>query len=157
MKKQSGVALLEALFGMVIFLIGALTMIALQANGIAAQSDAQYRIEAANRVNQIIGRINLEVTRASAAATQAALVTYIHNPGGGNCNFSGGASANATVADWVDSITDPDLATYLPGSTTAMQQILIDTATFNRVTVTVCWLAPGESVARQHRVISYIN
>ena len=152
MKKQGGVALLEALFGMVIFLIGALTMIALQANGIAAQSDAQYRIEAANRVDQIIGQISLEVDRSSVAATSASLATYALNAiTNDTCNFSGG-TLSATVTAWASSIN-------LPGSTTSMQQILVDTTAgaYNRVTVTVCWLAPGESVTRQHRVISYIN
>ncbi|MFY9328276.1 MAG: hypothetical protein WAO76_09710 [Georgfuchsia sp.] len=160
---QCGIALLEALIAIVIFLIGALTLIALQATSIAAQADAQYRIEAANRVDQIIGEINLNVDRTSAATTQTTLADYAYNiTTDGACNFSGGTesvsgTAPVAVSDWVDAMTDDTLPTYFPGATTAMQQILVAPGTFNRITVTVCWQAPGDAVTRQHSVIAYIN
>jgi len=155
-KQQQGVFLLEALIGILIFSIGVLAMIALQANGIAAQTDAQYRIEAANLANQIIGDINLNISRQNAAATQAGLASFAHQASGSNCNYSGTASTNALVTNWVNAITT-DNATHLPGATAAMQQIIVDTGTFNRVTVSLCWQSPSDLQPRKHTVIAYIN
>ncbi|GAB2180553.1 hypothetical protein DLREEDagrD3_07760 [Denitratisoma sp. agr-D3] len=153
---QRGVFLLEALIGILIFSIGAITMIALQANGIAAQTDAQYRIEAANLADQILGDINLNVNRQNATTLQASLAGFAHQTGGSNCNFSGAASANALVTAWVSAITT-DAASRLPGATSTMQQIQVDTGTFNRVTVTLCWQSPADVQPRRHTVAAYIN
>lgn len=157
MKNQAGIALIEALIAVAIFSIGALTMIALQANSISAQTDAQYRIEAANQINRIIGEINLGVARDTSGVVATSLATFNHNPGGANCNFFGGASVVPSVTAWSDAITDSDSTAYLPGMTAARQQILVDAGAFNRVTVTLCWQAPGDAVTRQHQVIAYIN
>lgn len=158
MKRQAGIALIEALIAIVIFSIGALTMIALQANGIAAQTDAQYRIEAANQVNRIIGEINLDVSRDSTGVVvPTSLANYNHNPVGGNCNFFGDASSRPIVSDWVSAITSATSASHLPGATPSMLQIIADSGAFNRVTITACWQSPGDPVPRQHQVIAYIN
>jgi hypothetical protein len=47
--------------------------------------------------------------------------------------------------------------TGLPGSTETMQQILVDTANANRVTVTVCWRAPAGTSLHRHVVVANIN
>ena len=47
--RQRGMFLLEALVGILIFSIGILALVAMQATAITAQADAQYRVEAANR------------------------------------------------------------------------------------------------------------
>jgi type IV pilus assembly protein PilV len=161
--KEAGSFLLEALIGLLIFSMGALAMIALQANGIAAQTDAQYRIEAAKLVDQIIGNINAHATRATPALMQDALEDYaLNTQTNANCNFSGGSLATAgsqadtDIPNWVTAITTT-AATKLPGSTTAMQQILVDTGTYNKVTVTVCWQTASDTVARKHSVIAYVN
>lgn len=172
-KQQTGSFLLEAVIGIVIFFVGVLAMIALQANSIAIQNDAQYRVEAANLADQMLGQITLNVTRdANGNVNTADLVAFSHQPTGGTstcrllatdptantdcCNFSGAASANALVTAWVNQVA-VNTATRLPGATTAMQQIVVNPANNNQVIVAVCWQGPKDGRPRVQRVIGYVN
>ena len=172
-KNQAGSFLLEAMIGILIFFIGVLAMIGLQANSIAIQNDSQYRIEAANLADQMLGQINLNVTRdADGNVNVADLAGFSHRPTGGTttcnllatdatantdcCNFGGASSANALVTGWANNVMT-NTATRLPGATAAMQQIVVNTALANQVAVTVCWQGPKDGRPRFHRVIGYIN
>jgi type IV pilus assembly protein PilV len=157
MNRQRGVFLIEALIGILIFSIGILALVAIQASAISAQSDAQYRMEAAKRAEQITSQMWLNVSRTNAASVATSLNTFQHQATGSNCNFSGTASTNTLVTDWVSTLTTAPAA--LPGATTAMQQIVVDTtaAAYNKVTVTVCWKAPTDAVARRHTVVTFVN
>ncbi len=55
--KQGGVALLEALIAILIFSIGILGVVALQANMIQATGDAKFRSEASYIAQQRVGKI----------------------------------------------------------------------------------------------------
>lgn len=153
---QRGIMMLETLIGLIIFLVGVLAMMALQTTAIAVQSDAQYRIEAANYAQSILGQIQLGVDRTSAANMQNSLATFIHQPAGTNCNYSGAASTAPLVTAWASAITS-STGKLLPGSTTAMQQILVDPATSNQVTITICWQGPNDKIPRRHTIVSYVN
>ena len=52
-RAQRGVFLIEALLAILIFSLGILTLVAIQTTAISAQSDAQYRSEAANLANLV--------------------------------------------------------------------------------------------------------
>ena len=159
LKKQQGIFLLEALIAILIFSFGILGLVGMQSKAISAQSDAQYRIEAANYADKILGQIWLGMDRTSATTIQNSLSAFQHQPTGANCKFTGAASVNADVISWKnDMITgNPPAKLPLPGATASMQQIVVDTATSNRVTVTVCWQAPFDAAPRRHTMISYIN
>src|SRR3990167_3668994 len=58
---QRGVFLIEALLGILIFSLGILSLVAMQTAAVSAQSDARYRIDAANLADQIISEISLNV------------------------------------------------------------------------------------------------
>lgn len=171
---QAGSFMLEALIGILIFFMGILTMLALQASSIAVQADSQYRIEASNLADQILGEINLAVRDATGAVNPVTLAGFAHRATGGTttcrlaatdananndcCNFSGQESADATVTNWVAAVsTNP--ATRLPGSTAARQQIVVNTGANagNQVAVTVCWQGANDLRPRFHRVIGYVN
>jgi type IV pilus assembly protein PilV len=170
--KQSGVFLLEALIGILIFAIGILAMIAMQAKAIAVQSDSQYRIEAAHLADRMLGEIALNVNRAGtnqAAQTtniQTSLAAFVHQPSGTNCNFSGTASSHASVTAWVTDITTT-ATTRLPGTSAATQQIQFNptcivgtpatTVTCNQIIITICWQSSADAVPRSHTLMSYIN
>jgi type IV pilus modification protein PilV len=149
---QRGLFLLEALIAILIFSFGILGLVGMQSKAISAQSDAQYRIEAANVSNTILNQIWVTVDRADLPTS---LATFQHQPIGTNCSFSGTASTQSLITDWVTSMTTG--AKALPGATTAMQQILVDTGNYNRVTVTVCWQSPVDLTPRRHTVITYVN
>ena len=140
LRRQQGVFLIEALLGILIFSLGILALIGMQAAAISAQSDARYRIEAANIAEKMSNNIALNVDRSSTTNLQTSLNLFAHNSGGSNCAFTGAASADALVTAWVTEVRAA--GSGLPGATTAMQQILVDTSAtgFNRVTITVCWL-----------------
>ncbi len=154
-RDQQGMTLIESMIAILIFSMGILALVGMYTSAVSRTTDSQYRIEAANHANRILGQIWANVDRSTAANLTATLQAYQHQPGGGNCNFGGAASANADVAAWVAAITAP--GTGLPGAGAATNQILVDTANFNRVTVTVCWRAPGDTYAHQHVVVANIN
>lgn len=160
---QRGVFLIEALIGILIFAIGVLAMIALQAKAIEIQTDTQYRVEASNLADRMLGEITLNVNRsgtsqaAQAANIQASLAAFAHRPTTtATCNFSGAASGDANVLAWVNDITNVS-ATRLPGSGANMQQIQVNTGTFNQVIITICWQTAADAIPRQHTLVSYIN
>jgi len=142
--------LLEGLIAILIFSMGILALIGLQAIAIKNTADAKYRAEAAFLANQIIGQMW--------ADKPGNLASYAHNPtaAGGACNFGGAASANANVTAWLGDTTTPGtVAGNLPGATSAKQQIAI--AAGNVVTVTVCWQGPQEAAPHNYVMVAQIN
>ena len=156
--KQRGMMLIEALMAVLIFSLGILGMVGLNALAVSSQSDAQYRTEANRLATLIIGRIWVSVDRSTGTSVAASLVPFNHQTSGTVCNFdSGSASTNPLITDWVAEVLAT--STGLPGATSAMQQVKIDTDALgqNEVTVTLCWQAPNDAVPRKHVMKSGIN
>src|SRR3990172_9268673 len=146
---QRGSMLLEALIAILLFSMGILGLMGLQAIAIKNTADAKYRTEAAFLANQIIGQMWTE--------NPANLPAYAHNPTtAGVCNFGGGASANANVTAWLgNASTLGTVAGNLPGGTSVRQQITICAG--NLVTVTICWQGPQEAAPHNYVAIAQIN
>ncbi len=156
--------MIEALMAILIFSLGILGMVGVNALAVSSQSDAQYRTDANEYANQIISQIWINAVRVTDPVTKAPTVTpasldAFNHQGttNANCTFSGAAATNPLVAPWVASVTAA--GSGLPGATAAMVQILVEnTATQgNDVTVTICWKAPGDAVARKHVMKSVIH
>jgi type IV pilus assembly protein PilV len=172
-RKQQGVMLIEALIAILIFSLGILGMVAMGSVAIAAQSDSQYRTDAANYANEIVSEMAIQLQTASynpaanAFNADATLQTFAHqSTSGGYCSFAGPPSANAAVVDWVNRISGGvDAKRALPGATNVSQQITIDQTPgtgFNRVTVTICWKPPSSAAVafspmHRYELVSYIN
>lgn len=158
LRAQQGVMLLEALIGILIFSVGILAMVGMQAAAFSASADAKSRAEASAFANQIISDIWMGVDRSSDANLATSLGNFQLNTGGSDCAFSGGQTdgTNTVLTGWVSAVTNT--STGLLGATATMQQILVSTASadLNRVTVTVCWQTPQDVRARKHQVISYV-
>ena len=154
---QRGSFLIEALIGILIFSLGILALVGMQAAAISAQSDARYRTEASNLAQQMVNTMWLNVDRTNTATLQASLVGFQHQTTGSSCNFSGATSGDALVADWLTSVTEA--GSGLPGATASMQQISVNTAAgaYNRVTITLCWLPPRAATPNRHTVVTYVN
>ena len=165
LRRQSGVMLIEALIGILIFAIGILGLIGVQATALQTSQDARYRTEAVNYANDLLSQILVNVDRSTPANLQASLAAFQHQgTTAASCSYSGAASANAIVTDWVKLVTGttgvtPPPRLPLPGAQSGMVQILVDTSAgaYNQVTITVCWKAPDDPVARRHQLISYIT
>lgn len=156
LRRQDGVMLLEALIGILIFSVGILAMVGMQATAFSASADAKNRAEAAAFANDIISRIWMGVDRTSDASIITSLNTFVLNSSGTNCAFTGGQAdgTNTILTQWVSDVTST--TTGLLGATSGMQQIVLDSATMNRVTVTVCWQTPQDLAPRRHQVITYV-
>lgn len=156
LRHQSGVMLLEALIGILIFSVGILAMVGMQATAFSASADAKNRADAAAFANDIISRIWMAVDRTSDATVISTLNTFVLNSGGTDCAFTGGQAdnTNTILTQWVSDVTDTTGG--LLGATAAMQQVAVSTASMNRVTVTICWQTPQDLAPRKHQVITYV-
>ena len=160
LKDQSGMMLLEALIAILIFSLGILGMVAINARAVEAATDSQARADAAKFTSEIASRIALAVDRTSETSIATSLAVFQHQTTGlaNACSFSGSASVSPVVTDWATAVTAPG-RTGLPGATATGLQILVDTSAgaFNRVTITVCWQQPGVATLRRHQLVSYVN
>ncbi|MDD5395525.1 MAG: hypothetical protein PHE17_21080 [Thiothrix sp.] len=135
LSRQSGSMLLEGLIAILIFSMGILALVGMQAASIKNTSDAKSRADASYLANQIIGQI---------WADRPNIASYSNYPSGIPCNPTGAASTNANVVAWIGSVSQPGTVLgSLPGAAAAKQQIIIGAN--NVVTVSVCWQAPQET------------
>ncbi len=159
-RRQSGIALIEAMIAVLIFALGILGLVAMGGTAMASQTDARLRTDAAMLASDISNQIALSVPHnvldpVAALVVQTKLLTYVHNPGGATCNFNGGASAAQEVIDWAAKIngTGPS---RLPGASASGEQILV-TPGVNRVQVTVCWKSAADAAPRHHTLVTYVD
>jgi type IV pilus assembly protein PilV len=132
-RRQSGVALLEALVGILIFSIGILALMGLQAQSIRNTVEAKYRNEAAYLANKIIGQ--MWVDRANLA------------------DFDTTAGAGAAMVAWRTQVANT-LPRIVVGGTNSPTIAVAG----NQVTVTIFWQMPGaDSPQRQYAVVAQIN
>ena len=157
---QSGMLLIEAMVAVLIFALGILGLVAMGGAAVNAQSDAQYRTEAANLADAIAGEIQLATTRNNAGeVVPTSLGNFSHFEGGGDCLFSGSPATDARVQALADSSPLPGA---IVSGTQRTQQILVSTAAAsspapNRVQITVCWKSNNDTVRRQHVLVTYVN
>lgn len=159
-RSQSGVFLLEALIGVLVFSIGVLALVALSSTAVSMQADAQFRAEAMNLAQRLSSEIWTGVDRTTqtingaemSVVTSSSLELYQHAPGGASCVFTGAASGRQVVLDWKDAVQ-----AALPGSGNGMQQVSVDAAVNNRTTITICWQAPSDTKVRQYTLVTYVN
>ena len=140
--------LLEALIGIVIFSIGILGLVAMQATSIRNATDSKYRSDASALVAQIIGQMWLD---------RSNLASYAHNPTGNACAPTAAASTNANVTAWLTNVSSTTVAGSLPGAASTKQQIIVNTASNNQVTVRLCWTTPQDSTSHRYEVVTNIN
>lgn len=132
MPGQSGSVLLEALIAILIFSMGILALIGLQAAAISNVTDAKYRSDASFLANQVVGEM---------WANQPNLASYA---------YSGTGIPPAVLTNWVAQVE-----ATLPGASAQKPTIVIGAN--NLVTVTVLWQPPKAPVAHNYRVITQIN
>jgi len=130
--------LLEALVGILIFSIGILGLMGLQAVSIKNTTEARYRSEAGFLANQIVGRMWTDRNQLASYALVAGTV----------CDPAD--TTPSPLLEWVCQVERS-----LPGVTAAANRPTIDVAT-DTVTVTVRWQMPNAD-ARRFQIITRIN
>jgi len=143
-RSQSGVLLLEVLIALLIFALGVLGLVGLQANAIKQSGQAKYRADATLLANDLIGQ--MWITSRDYATLNAAFTSTA--PGGPNF-LAWKTRVEAAL---------PGADTYPP--TVALAQIAplnaivagasapaVGLTPSTRVTITMRWKAPGEPAA----------
>jgi type IV pilus assembly protein PilV len=138
---QQGVMLLEALIGILIFSVGILALIGMQATAMRTTIDAKYRSEASFLANEILGRMWVDRSNLAAYATSSG--TPAACPASPPCTWIGrvqGLLPNAIGANApeITITTDPVLLT-------------------NEISVTVRWQPPGDATVSNHVAVTQIN
>jgi type IV pilus assembly protein PilV len=136
-KHQAGVMLLEALLAILIFSIGILAIVGMQATAIQDLGEAKYRSDAAFLANQVI---------ADMWGNSSKLDDY---------DYPGSGAPPAQIADWIGNVES-----RLPGSNAFPPIIDVNG---NTVTVTVRWQQARDSEkgidagARTYTTVAYIS
>lgn len=135
LSKQQGSILLEGLIGILIFSMGILAIVGLQASAMKTVSDSQYRLEASYLANRLVANIW--------TAGSAGIANY---------GLPGGTSPD--LALWL-----ADVKTRLPGAENKAPIVLIagDATAGFTATVTVFWQTPAETEAHSYTTVAYIN
>jgi len=129
---QQGSVLLEGLIAILIFSMGILAIVGLQAAAIKTVADSQYRLEASFLANQLIAQMWTDVGNIS---------NYVVPDG-------------TASASWQDQVT-----ATLPGATDNLPTVEIDGDAVGgyAITVELYWQAPGENSPHKYTTIAYIN
>ena len=142
---QAGVMLLEALIAVLIFSLGILSLVALQATSIQLTSDAKYRTDASLLANKLIGQ--MWASGASPSDLQTRFQT-------------GGADYNAWLAQVQGKDGLPGVVDASAGIDATLPTVTVDGAT-GQVVITLFWRTPqmkltGPGSRHSHIVTSQI-
>ncbi|MGB8337673.1 MAG: hypothetical protein WCD07_08120 [Burkholderiales bacterium] len=131
---QRGVMILEAMIAILIFSLGILALMALQAAAIRLSGDAKGRIDAAFLADKLIAQMWL--------SDPLTLANFEHNrtADANDPCIPGGGAASAMITTWMNENVLPSL----PRATASKQRVTVLPG--NVVEVSLCWQMPGETV-----------
>lgn len=131
LRRQGGIALLEAMLAIVILGIGLLGTIGMQARAYSALSDASMRAEATMAGEKLLGMMNADITNLN------------------NYALAAGGSPSDTLKPWVQ-----ETQTYIPGA--VLSVTLTPQQNRTQVDIAIRWTRKAGGVQNQHLVTSYI-
>lgn len=129
--------LLEALIAILIFSMGILAIVGLQAASIKNSADAKYRTDASFLTNQVISQMWVDRTNVASYA------------------YGGTGPIPAKLTNWITSVQNA-----LPGASSNLPTIsitTIGTSLSRQVTVTIFWKEPQEVTSHKFMATAYIN
>ena len=153
---ETGSVLLESLVAILVFSMGILALVSMQAFAVSSSSEAKYRSEATMLANELIGRMWVS------DRTQATLQTAFASPDGtaykawawvGSADGDVGTKTNPTEGTVLKLL--PGAASNLP--VVAVQADTSTTPASSLVTITVNWKAPNDAVEHKYVVKSQIG
>jgi type IV pilus assembly protein PilV len=160
--RQTGSMLIEVLIAILIFSVGILGIVGLQASAVNASSDAKYRSEAALLANELIGKMWVS------DRTQATLQTAFSDPDGVAYQSWAwaGTTAGSPSAPAVGTVlrTLPGAKANLPtvvictvGMATPCPAFPATTLPSSLVTVTIYWQSPNETTRHNYVAVAQIG
>ncbi|WP_164885011.1 type IV pilus modification protein PilV [Rubrivivax rivuli] len=129
--RRGGFTMIEVLVALLVFSLGVLALVSIQATATRMAGDARDRAVATFLADQLLARMLI--------ADPATATTFQHKPSGTTaCNPSGAESTNAVVTGWL-----AEVLRQLPNATAGLQQIVVVPPSAPditaRVIVTLCW------------------
>lgn len=141
-RRSAGFTMIEVLVALLVFSLGVLGLVAIQATATRMANDARDKAVATFLADQILARMLI-------SDPTTALSFAHHATGTTACNPTGAASANATVTAWLAEVTQ-----QLPNAVSTLQQIVVTAP--NEVTVRLCW-QNGEDAPRSLTVSNQVQ
>lgn len=138
--RQQGVMLLETLIALLIFALGVLGLVGMQATAMKVTSDSKYRAEAMMHADRLVNQMWAD-DRSNANLT----ASYAGSSGAGGQKYM----------NWLAEIAAT--GTGLPGADTDGNQPSVAIDASNTVTVTIRWQAPGEPAAHKYVTIATVT
>lgn len=161
--RQQGVMLIEAMIALLIFAMGVLAVIGMQARSIGQTMDARYRVDAAFLANQLLSEIwasRAQVNNGTANPT----TTLYGSPAYFSCNPCTSTNSNPVIQGWVQQVqSTTSQSAYLPGVTDTQNApiITVSPTTANSppysITVTLQWKSPQGGVPHNYTTMAQIN
>lgn len=145
LNQQRGVILLEVLISLVIFALGVLAIIGLQAVTAKAGVDARFRTEAATLADELVSR----------AQTWTDMTSLRTNFQSGNATGTPAILAGTEYQDWVNNKLS-FAATGLPGAqaTVTFPAAFTATGAGAIMTVNISWQMPGKADRSSHTTVA---
>jgi type IV pilus assembly protein PilV len=142
--RQSGSMLLEALIAILVFSLGILTVIGIQAASIKMAADAQLRTRAALLANRLVGEMW------TSGGTVTGLETKFK---------TGGAAYNTWLSDVRDPVKGLPGVSEEEGTLPTVSIVTASGTDSGQVRITLFWRTPSMEAgeAHQHTVISQIS
>ena len=157
---QSGVMLIEALIAILVFSLGILGVVGMQASAIGASRDAKYRTDAGMLANEIIGQMMasnraVDISGAGDTVMKAAFQGTVTT----DCSAVPPATPYCAWRNRVDATlpgvaANPPLVTITPGAIDLGAQPPVIQP--NVVSIMVQWIAPKDAVAHHYNVTTLI-
>jgi len=144
--RSRGSVLIEGLIAILVFSVGILAIVRLQATAINNTQDAKLRADASFVASQIIGQM-----WADRGLNSVNVPCYAH-PAAGACPS---AASTAAKDAWIASFTVPGGPNYLPGAQNNRQVISVDAN--GKVTVIIRWQMPGDASERSFSTVAQIR
>jgi type IV pilus assembly protein PilV len=145
---QAGVMLLEALIAILVFSLGILSVVALQATTVQLTSDAKYRTDATLLANRLLGQ--MWTSSGNLTAMKTAFQT-------------GGTAYNAWLAEVSGRDGLPGVVAASTGVVSTLPTVTVDDtagATAGQVVITLRWRTPEmplNAAGHQHVVVSQVS
>lgn len=139
---QRGVMLIETLIAVLLFSLGVLGIVALQAQSTRHVGDAQYRGEAVFLANTLVSQMWVDDRTSSD-------LTYLDTTYG----HAGGGTGYVAFKEMVRTLPGADLSTNAPRVSVAPGPV----TTSSVVTITVFWQSPGEPSPHNYSTTAVIG
>lgn len=137
-RAQRGIALIEAMVGIMIFAFGVLGMVGLQASMTRAQTASKFRADASNLANELVGLMWSDAPANQLRYASAACPSY------------------PRCQEWLDKV-----GKLLPSGASTVKVTLVSPATATsqiyEAEVSVSWAQPGEQGTSYSRLLARVE